>query len=1566
MKAEQFLASLNKFAAMGSGSGAETLPHTILQTLVEREDEHDREEWLTWVLRPHRDPPSASAEQSAGYAGNAYADVADLRRALDDALDALTCVEIELQCGKHDGELAFALPQEVRGPLCILAKSEAFLRYLDSYLFFGVRFLMGRDAEVRKAWEAARTVSAELPDQFNRPILPLETPPALGLNLKDDAEQVRAVLKLLSESPPASEQQALYFLDGFHQKLGSKTAAVEQKVEQKASEVQAQSAAAAQEPVLQSNLAASLESDAAPSAEFVADKAAHQADTSLLSSVHDLELWLRGVMPEPRASQESLPEIANGMRLWAIRHAKLYDTLSESRAYQDGTVAGAEKLWHTRRSDTPRVMRVALLDLYWLAGVLRADVTPAGEVTYADASWLNLLAFRDTIGLPDDGTLPAISAADSAEWPLDRVEEVLRSAFSSACELVQNAAERAEARNCQQAGGEPVRQNENERLTGWRGVLDAELGEILRQRNLRRFQPLNEKTEVTSGGVSAGGDQFLSADDKSHPGWSRRLFACGHPRDLVGIALSGGGIRSATFNLGVLQGLQELDLLRQVDFLSTVSGGGFIGSWLLANVKRTRYWLSRETPWDHSVALLRAYSNYLAPRTGFFSMDMWSLGTLWLRNTLLIQLSTLAGMLTLFTVPYLFRWGAARVVNQLDSPMYGGLASGGKAIVLLGGVTALLVAIIILLNLLWPYRPFVSWRARRASSKGWQLDAWQRSVAARYILWLAAIPAWIGAAFASARLFGIQSRMFPKFTGQVISGIHHPVTLMKVIFFPRLVASAAGPSGLSTHYSTILSVWPTLWWPALLASFAAFLVLMLTSVFVANNQMSPSADPKRNLHGSLNAIPVAICAAALCTVVLHLCFSAMLFGYLHLNAAYPHAPAGVHNVAFLAGPALVLVSYSAALLLLIGLSGKYWTESQREWWTRFGSYILAVALVGLLLCGVAFGSPWLIERLFAKGYYKHAIPTALLGWLGTTIGGLLAGKSNKTSGEPTSKSISLELIAKLGGLIFLIGAAVGAAELLYLFFHAWITDETNLYPHVSQSISKFGWKLPLGTFAVLGLLTTLFSRFFEINIFGLNQLYRNRLVRAYLGATRWMPGMRSPEPFTQFDFNDDIYLNKFVTTDAGAPFRGPFPIINCTLNLSGSSDVALHTRHSASFSLTPLFCGADRARVGYTGTDRYAGSVRLGQAVAVSGAAASPNMGYNTSPLVAFLLTMFNVRLGWWFPNPSKARANELRLGWSLPYLIRELAGLADETQNDLNISDGGHFENLGIYELVRRNCTVIIAGDAECDEQMAFGGLANVIRLCETDFGAIIDIDASPLSLQADGLSRTHAAVGTIKYSNGSIGHLIYLKSSITGDEDPTITQYRAAHPTFPHESTAEQFFSEDQFESYRRLGLHVVRTGFRSAAPGEHLVHVTQKMADRAAPPQVATERFLRHTQQLGAIWNRLRKQAQTVQPGGVSFLSELLGTAKGSPPALTDDVTAIGLELLQLMEDVFVDLSLDDAWGKPDNRGWAILFLDFARSPRLRTVWQTTHRAFDIRFEYFCANRLGLERDHPVVRV
>ena len=240
-----------------------------------------------------------------------------------------------------------------------------------------------------------------------------------------------------------------------------------------------------------------------------------------------------------------------------------------------------------------------------------------------------------------------------------------------------------------------------------------------------------------------------------------------------------------------------------------------------------------------------------------------------------------------------------------------------------------------------------------------------------------------------------------------------------------------------------------------------------------------------------------------------------------------------------------------------------------------------------------------------------------------------------------------------------------------------------------------------------------------------------------------------------------------------------------------------------------------RSPLGYQSIDKYGGQDNqptLAQAISVSGAAASPNMGYHTSPAVAFLLTVFNVRLGWWFPNPKKSEKSSSPW-FSLRYLVKELFGGADDNSKFLMISDGGHFENLAAYELIQRQCRVIIISDAECDPELKFEGLARLIRMCELDFKTeiLINVDAIRLKTESD-WSGSRFAAGRINYSDGTVGVLIYLKASMSGHEDTAIRQYMDSHPEFPHESTSDQFYGEDQFDSYRRLGREVAGSAFKS----------------------------------------------------------------------------------------------------------------------------------------------------------
>ncbi len=1422
---------------------------------------------LSAILRPHDEASFIAARDSVAM---------EQRGRLDQALGGLTLVEIGYEIGLlQEGDAPAQEHAGLGNFRKLVMDSEAFFRYASAYLYFGVRLLAYR--WFGPGWTDSRPPCGARGESTNRRLFPIAFPPPLVLVPPGKPEAGDGIFEsFLNRQKNANWDVALGFLDGFH-----------------------------------------------PGADREEERAGEEAyDKSPFQEPVQYELWLRGLLPNTERTQaDRFQEISEGLVAWAQSRTEFYLALLQKTDFLAAgitLVKGQAQPLAEAVLTNPLTARFALADIYWLARILRAEVSTGASVSYARDSWLNLLCFKAGLDGETNFYLEV----------LKQYEETLRSVFNFVCDLVQNAVALSEQRECKHFNPEdypkPWRWNWGEKRTKeWRAVFDEELREIDRQRSRRTYTPPTFQE----------GEPFAMNAEDADSYWSERLITGRQPHNRIGLCFSGGGIRSATFNLGVLQGLQELDLLRYMDYLSTVSGGGFIGSWLVGNVQRTRQWLGKATCWDESIAHLRSYSSYLAPVTGLLSADTWTLAASWARNAFLIQLTGVTWLFALLLGALggrmLFLAFAEAYPRRGFDLALTWLRPGGVHLPYVG-ILAMVMGILVAGSLAYNF----------AANR---VETGKHSPRASVIRWLAVLPCWVGA-FAVAAILWSDARAW----------LHSPGNLHDYSF---LLARA----------------WQ--WLDVLLATH--WIALLLIGLFAL--QPADSVD-KASRAGASSAWSVwswiitvwrSLWIGTLCLGVLYLGLCAIL--YLNLNWANPEDRFG--SYAFVFGPALVLAAFALSVVLFIGLSGRTSNEAQREWWTRFGAWLLIYAAAGLAWAGVAVLGPRLVIKLFTSAHlWVRAISwSAVLGWLGTVISGLFAGNSSKTAGDgSTGTKLGLELLAKAGGLTFVLGATLSAATVLYLLLLNIASDHPAGagYWQVLQGIDY--WKFA-AMLVVVVLCGTLFSWFFEINIFGLSQFYRNRLVRCYLGATRWAPGVRKPHSFTKFDFNDDMSLSQLKDD-----FRGPFPIFNCTLNLSGSADLTLHTRHSASFSLTPLRCGSDRPKVGYAPTGNstlqgakssFAGGVKLGQAVAVSGAAASPNMGYNTSPLVALLLTMFNVRLGWWFPNPGQSSWTARGLRFSLYYLSRELLGIADETRHFLNVSDGGHFENLGVYELIRRRSKVIIACDAECDETLQFGGLGNLVRICATDFGAIIDLDVRSIRQQKEGHSLAHCAVGKIKYSNGSIGYLIYLKASITGDEDIGIAQYRSLHPSFPHETTANQFFSEDQFESYRKLGHHVVRHSFRGVQPGEEPLVVAVKLADVMASARTSGEAFLKHTRTLARLWEEFRKS-----PALHSFMDELMHiappiavvpVAPGNAHEATEEL-CMALQLIQLMEDVFLDLQLEDFWEHPDNRGWAIIFMRWARSPRFRNCWNQTRRTFGIRFEYFCQARLGLERDTPIVRV
>jgi hypothetical protein len=259
--------------------------------------------------------------------------------------------------------------------------------------------------------------------------------------------------------------------------------------------------------------------------------------------------------------------------------------------------------------------------------------------------------------------------------------------------------------------------------------------------------------------------------------------------------------------------------------------------------------------------------------------------------------------------------------------------------------------------------------------------------------------------------------------------------------------------------------------------------------------------------------------------------------------------------------------------------------------------------------------------------------------------------------------------------------------------------------------------------------------------------------------------------------------------------------------------------------------------------------------LAISGAAFSANAGRETRPVLTFSLSALNIRLGYWIRNPKfLAKAPppvERESGLGILYFYRELLSHIKETTKRVHLTDGGHIENLGLYELTKRRCRVIIAIDAEADQGMVFPSLVNAQLMMRLDHGVRVELPWPEITAScrvADAMIGTakedeirakagpHVAVGRIIYRQRTPdagqdvhGVLIYIKSSMSGDENDVIRDYKRRNGDFPHETTLDQFFSEEQFEVYRALGFHMTRGFFTGR---DHAAFWTPKdKAERAA---------------------------------------------------------------------------------------------------------------------------------------
>jgi hypothetical protein len=299
----------------------------------------------------------------------------------------------------------------------------------------------------------------------------------------------------------------------------------------------------------------------------------------------------------------------------------------------------------------------------------------------------------------------------------------------------------------------------------------------------------------------------------------------------------------------------------------------------------------------------------------------------------------------------------------------------------------------------------------------------------------------------------------------------------------------------------------------------------------------------------------------------------------------------------------------------------------------------------------------------------------------------------------------------------------------------------------------------------------------------------------------------------------------------------PYHLLNTTANLPASKEPNLRGRDCDFYTFSREFCGGPVCGFVKTETvEQLDPHIDLGTAMAISAAAASSNMGLLTMRQLRFLITMLNVRLGYWLRSPAAGRR---RIGGAPGpgYLFRELTGWMHENTDYLNLSDGGHIENLAMYEMLRRRCKFIVVVDAAMEPGMECAELMLAQRYAQIDLGVRLDLDTADLALSPDRRSRAYAVFGKIRYGTrdgergDDVGWLVYLKLACTGGEPGYVVDYRRQNPDFPHQTTGDQIYDEAQFEAYRRLGECAAESLFRGELAGLAANPQTEHAADH--PP-------------------------------------------------------------------------------------------------------------------------------------
>lgn len=803
-------------------------------------------------------------------------------------------------------------------------------------------------------------------------------------------------------------------------------------------------------------------------------------------------------------------------------------------------------------------------------------------------------------------------------------------------------------------------------------VLQAEMNEIEAARNVR-----------------SGGNLVRTPDEQ-----------------LVGLAFSGGGVRSATFNLGVLQGLSRFDFLRRIDYLSSAGGGSYIAGWLASWLRRSGF---KEVEAQLSgakasstgrveapeIQQLRKATGYLLSSTGL-SGGSGAVLT-WLRNVAL-NLTILSSILGAFLL------SARAFIWWITLIPYHTLWSLPIAIILLATIATVFLRVLARSSV-----PETAGRPFRDRIFG---------AAAASIL-------------AAAMLFGV--------------------------YISAPMQELSAPWGLSR----------------------IFLACGLAVMYLVG--WMPRVHRMNVLLVSTLSAAVAGAAGGL------IFFLGLRLWLLQL----------LPRTQILFATPLTISAILGAGLVYLFMVDRWISRQDRDLAVRMAALLTGAALVWIFVVGV-WGS-WLDHMRLFPYFAYFALPA----WAVLVMSGLVNARARF--------GLLLQGLFNLLTYVAPFCFVTGLSLLVVTALKRLLRLTYGTYPFTgSFELLYPPYSLREAGFAAGLLIIALFLMWRAgANEFSMQNYYLRRIVRTFLSPSVAAETART-KPNDRVD--DDLYLSDLAVA---SNYTGPYLLLGAAVNVIETDTSGLKQTNTLPFFFAPKYSGfepsevADKrdSRGGFRRTREFAGGISLGTAMAIAGPVRRES-ARPPSAAAAFLWKVFDVSSGWWVGNPHREdtwQRSGPRSG--LAYSLFERFSSIQEP-GYVYLTDVSELDNLAIYQLVKRRCRFIIACDASGDAGLTFEDLGETIKKCRTDFGVEIEIDIAPLSRVETAFQRTHCTLGLVRYRNGDPGILLYVKPSLTGDEPSDLLQYSSVHRTFPLAPAATAEFDESEFESYRRLGQHIMES--------------------------------------------------------------------------------------------------------------------------------------------------------------